>query len=186
MIIKYDSSTKSLSIERDALQDRFSGHSQELVHNLIRVLLRPNCESTAHWLDECYLFLYDTLAEATSVKRKPIEYLFDDVAHYCNNPKYFYLVKESIQNEVETVIDEKVYGNCRNISNTHVAFGLWIFYQMIDPKIIYSKNDLMNLINGWYEVISANPIDWIYLTDIEIRSMRYYPNNKTFSLTLNY
>ena len=151
------------------------GVSCELVHNLMRCIYRPHSSSVPHWKGEILGFLVPCLTEGFGYNRRPKEYLFEVIATGYESPKLFSLSKEQLKvRERKYYIGEtKDYGYPREIKLAQVALGLWIFYRGIDETKVYTKEEVIDLIEDWFGLISDDPNCWSYRSGISFRDVRW-------------
>lgn len=186
MKIIFDTQTKQFAITPSDEAVDLKGISEELCHNLVRLIQRPDHDSASHWLNEIYGFLKKPLSKPTTISRRPIEYMFNSVGNYMNSRRHFYLIKESIEILSDEVKNEP-YGSSLELSDSIVAYGIWIFYMMFNPpKNFYRPNELTELLNKWKSIITEGNWEWESLSNVPRKSMRYYSYSKTYSWILNY
>lgn len=174
MMNYYFDEQRQFSIDRGDLIKRMKGKSEQTMHNLIRCLYRPNCLSTNHWLDEMNGFLILCLVDKVNFKRRPIEFLFYRVGKNCEVEGLFSLSQWKLAEECVVSMSENMYGAPRKLGVDKVAFGLWIFYRMIDPEAKYDREDMQPLVREWHKIISNNPDKWAALSQISSDELRYY------------
>lgn len=136
--------------------------------------LPPHCQSTNHWLDEMNGFLIPCLVDKVNFKRRPVEYMFVLDGGNCEFEKLFYLSRLKLAKECVDTMSENMYGAPRKLDVDQVAFGLWIFYRMIDPEAKYVKEDMQPLVREWHKIISENPDEWADISQISFDELRYY------------
>lgn len=181
----FDTKLKQFSIGRDILQERYGSNSEEFIHNCIRLMIRPEHQSSNHWRDEIYAFLLSTLGRSCNC-RHPIEFLFCSIGEYPNRPKYFYISKKLINNYLGD-IESEPYGSFRSLSSNQIGIGLWIFYKMINPKMdSYSKDELKRLIQEWYECINLDNKLWIDASKLSYKDVRVFSEFKRYPFIINY
>lgn len=188
MKIIFDTQTKQFTISPSDEAKDLKGISDELCHNLVRIIQRPNHSSVNHWIYKgIYGFLLKPLMQSSTISRRPIEYMFNNIGNYMNNSKKFYLVKEEVQSYNEIVLNETSYGTSLELEDSIVAYGLWIFYKLfIPPKRHYFGSQLKDILDKWLSIISEGFWEWETLSGIKRSSLRYYPGSKKFLFKLNY
>lgn len=184
--IIFDTETRRFSIGPSDESKDLKGISREFIHNCIRIIERPCHPSVRHWLEEMFAFTSKTLRKPSTIKRRPIEQLFNEIGNYSNNPKLFYFVKESIEGWIREIENEN-YGPSNEYNVDEVSYGLWILYRsFIPPKRVYSETDLIKIYKDWSELMIEEYYDWERLSGISRRSVRLFSGNKVFSFRLNY
>lgn len=153
---------------------QMKGVSYELVHNLMRCIYRPLSSSVPHWKGEILGFLAPCLTEDFAYNRRPKEYLLKVIATGYESPMLFSLSKAQLkEREREYYIGEtEDYGYPRKIKLGQVALGLWIFYQSIDETKVYTKNEVIDLIEDWFELIADDPGFWSCRSGVKFRDVR--------------
>lgn len=153
---------------------QMSGVSKQLVHNLMRCIYRPRSSSVPHWKGEILGFLVPCLTEDFGYNRRPKEYLFRVIATGYESPMQFSLSKELLrEKEREYGIGETInYGCPREIKLGQVALGLWIFYRSIDETKVYTKEEVIDIIEDWFELISDDPGFWSCRSGVKFRDVR--------------
>lgn len=184
--IIFDTETRKFSIQPSTEAEKLESISEELCHNLVRLIQRPHHESQIHWREEIYGFIVKYLSKVSTVNRKPIEFMFRFIGSYCNNHNLFFIVKEELENLNDDVLNEP-YGQSRGYDISTVAYGIWIFYSLLLPaKRYYNRNEVKTAINSWYEIISEGYWEWESISNISRKSVRLFPYTKKFRFRLNY
>lgn len=91
------------------------------------------------------------------------------------SPTLFSLSKAQLRiKEAEYYRDEtQIYGQPREIKLGQVALGLWIFYRSIDETKVYTDDEVVDLIEDWFELIADDPDCWPYRSGIGFRDVRF-------------
>lgn len=154
--------------------DKMTGVSYELVHNLMRCIYRPLSPSVPHWKGEILGFLVPCLTEGFGYNRRPKEYLFNVIATGYESPVLFSLSKAQLKIKEGKYYrgETRIYGLPREIKLGQVALGLWIFYLSIDETKVYTKEEVIELIEDWFELISDDPGFWSCRSGIGFRDVR--------------
>ena len=82
---------KDIYLLRSQLQEVFADEAWDVLTDLLCCVCWPEERSTEFWVEELSDVVYGLLAQVKQVRRAPIEYIFNEVGFYCNNPKLFYL-----------------------------------------------------------------------------------------------
>lgn len=150
---------RQFSIRRKKVVGRLSGISEQTLHNLIRCMYFPQSTSTEHWLREAGAFFCSCLTNSVGFRRRPTEQIFNLVGKQSETTGQFALSKSKLKAQAEICANETCYGMRRKLKLSQIAFGLWIFYVMTDPRKKYAKQELPKLLNQWFDIIAADPIE---------------------------
>lgn len=186
-IIIFDTKTRRFSVTKDEESRDLNGISREVCHNLIRLLLYPTSSSYNHWINETYALMTTSLTQRSTVKRRPIEELFNDIGMHCDSSRKFSLDKTALGIRVAKYQSESVYGIPRELSINLIAYGLWIYYKSLDPmKKIYSDEELVALLRDWFNIIKESPSTWSTLTDVTYKDVKLSTKYKRYLFQFNF
>jgi hypothetical protein len=68
MIIKFNTLTRRFGLQAEQSASIMAGVSEELFHNLVRLMQRPNSDSVNHWLIESAGFVKRILTKYQKLK----------------------------------------------------------------------------------------------------------------------
>lgn len=123
------------------------------------------------------------------VRRAPIEYIFDEVGFYCNNPKLFYLTDvQTFRDLAEDVPIEGFYGSResifaskpRKLTQEQDVYAVGIFYRLLDPYGRYTKAELKSIIMKWLDVIKRDPAEWEVRSGVPRSDVRFFTEFKKY------
>lgn len=156
MKILYDPITKTFSPSWDKkkYERNLKGYTDEFCHNLLRLMMRPNSESAHHWFHESINWLNDALGIRITVENKPVLYLFS----------FFSDSKKISEFNLGTNFDflytkvrrEITYGSITNSDIDYLRSKTMELINSIDPKKIYSEEQVIELYSNWFNSIEGN------------------------------
>lgn len=151
----YDLSTKSFSPawNRKKYINIVEGYSDELCHNIYRLIMRPNSMSAKRWFAEAFSLLDDALGVKLKIKYRPVWMLFAFILD--DNTKEFPI---GINSDwlIRKVTREVVYGQVLNSDKSYIESKVVELYKSIDPTKVYTEKESVDLFYKWYLSIN-NP-----------------------------
>ena len=199
MSILIDIEQRSICFSRSRLQSLFGLESFDFAQDLLSCVCWPQSEWAEFWVDEMSTIASRAFAQAGR-HRAPVEYFFDHMAYYCNNPKLFYLCGGDVRTFWEGVMCDsernirthhmwydptRCYGAARQLEFEQCVYAVWIFYRLLDPYGRYTHAELKSLIGKWLDVIRRDPAEWEARSGVPRSDVRFFTEIKKYRWHLN-
>ncbi|MGN0029481.1 MAG: hypothetical protein ACI35Q_07145 [Marinilabiliaceae bacterium] len=189
MRLSFQFDHKDIYLLGSRLQEVFAYEAEDVLADLICCVCWPEEKSTEFWVEELSDIIYGLLSEVKQGKRAPIEYIFNDVGFYCNNPKLFYLT--DVQYFRDLAEDVPIYGfygaresifasKLRKLTQEQDVYAVWIFYRLLDPYGRYTKAELKSIIAKWLDVIRRDPAEWESMSGVPQSDVRFFTEFKKY------
>jgi hypothetical protein len=136
---------------RPELNKVLKGLGDEYVHDIFRLILRPNHPSKNSWLGRTKARLKEALNKKTTSERS-LYFLYSAITDFGTSNSDLKLDNDQIPREMETVFDEN-YGPCINYEVSSCKNLIQSLHDMMDPKKWYTVDQINNLVDEWYKSI---------------------------------
>jgi hypothetical protein len=136
---------------RPELNKILKGLCDEYIHDIFRLILRPNHQSKNSWLGRTKVRLKDALNKKTSSKRS-LYFLYSAITDFCTSNSDLKLDNDQIPREMEKVSYEK-YGPYINYDVDLCRNLIQSLHDMMDPNKWYDIDEINKLVDDWYKTI---------------------------------
>ena len=139
-------------IDRHELNKTLKGLCKEYLHDIFRLILRPDHQSKGGWLKRTKGRLIDALHTKMTKTNRDLYLLYFLIGDEDGDNSDLKLNDESIENCMEEVIEEN-YGHYLNDDVNLCKELIQSLHDKMNPKKDYTQNEVSELVDEWYESI---------------------------------
>jgi hypothetical protein len=139
-------------LTKKELGNHLGSLSAEYVHDILRLILRPNHISSNHWLRCTRSRVIEALSKKMNISNRDLYRLYSWITDRGSNNSNLKLDDPSLEREIHRVRQEK-YGLCINNNLDTCKKLIQSLHSSMNPHKWYTQDEAMKLVDKWYKSI---------------------------------